>query len=28
MSKAGIFSLAVFLAFALGGVVLFFLVHP
>jgi hypothetical protein len=28
MSKAGIFSLAVFLAFALGGLVLFFLIHP
>jgi Na+/glutamate symporter len=28
MSKAGIYSLAVFLAFALGGLALFFLVQP
>ena len=27
MSKAGVYSLAVFLAFALGGLVLFFLVQ-
>jgi membrane protein implicated in regulation of membrane protease activity len=28
MSKAGIFSLATFLAFALGGLALFFLAQP
>jgi len=28
MSKAGALSLAVFAAFALGGLALFFLVHP